>query len=131
MTEKKTGWSDAEIDDARSSTRVITRGKDGAVVRTKGEDADRGRDAPPRCAGPTPPGSATPSGPASSPGWPAGWRTARCAEVGSMLATYVIETVGTQEYVLGTQRGSSTASPRRTARQRGREVAAHLRCPRP
>jgi adenosine kinase len=25
----------------------------------------------------------------------------RCAEVGSMLATYVIETVGTQEYELG------------------------------
>ena len=28
-------------------------------------------------------------------------RPDRCAQVGSMLATYVIETVGTQEYELG------------------------------
>ena len=37
LTETKTGWSQAEIDD-RVTTRVITRGKDGADIRTKGED---------------------------------------------------------------------------------------------
>ena len=45
LTETKTGWSQAEIDD-RVTTRVITRGKDGADIRTKGQDADpraRGR----------------------------------------------------------------------------------------
>ena len=34
LTETKTGWSQAEIDD-RVTTRVITRGKDGADIRTK------------------------------------------------------------------------------------------------
>ncbi len=37
LTETKTGWSQAEIDD-RVTTRVITRGKDGADIRTKGQD---------------------------------------------------------------------------------------------
>ena len=37
-------------------------------------------------------------------GLAAGLAHRECAELGSMLATYVIETVGTQEYVLGTQR---------------------------
>ena len=68
---------------------------------------------PRRSARPTRPASATPSAPASSPGLPGGSTCARCAEVGSMLATYVIETVGTQEYTLG-RAGSSRASPRPT-----------------
>ena len=54
----------------------------------------------------------------------------RCAQVGSMLATYVIETVGTQEYELAQQRflarvaatyGDDAAS----------DIAPHLRCPHP
>ena len=55
----------------------------------------------------------------------------RCAEVGSMLATYVIETVGTQEYELGRARASCPAWPRRTARSRPPRSSAHLTCPRP
>ena len=39
LTETKTGWSQAEIDD-RVTTRVITRGKDGADIRTKGAGPD-------------------------------------------------------------------------------------------
>ena len=54
----------------------------------------------------------------------------RCAEVGSMLATYVIETVGTQEYELGQR-----PLPARLAEAYGAESAAevepHLVCPRP
>ena len=37
-------------------------------------------------------------------GLAAGLPVRRCAELGSMLATYVIETVGTQEYALGKER---------------------------
>ena len=39
LTETKTGWSQDEIDD-RVTTRVITRGKDGADIRTKGAGPD-------------------------------------------------------------------------------------------
>ena len=49
----------------------------------------------------------------------------RCAQVGSLLATYVIETVGTQEYELDRAGTSSSGSPRRTAptpRRRDRAV---------
>ena len=54
----------------------------------------------------------------------------RSAQVGSMLATYVVETVGTQEYELGRRRfldrfahayGADACS----------EIEPHLTCPRP
>jgi hypothetical protein len=54
----------------------------------------------------------------------------RSAQVGALLATYVLETIGTQEYQIGQARflerltkayGSDAAD----------EVAPHLRCPRP
>ena len=44
------------------------------------------------------PASATPSGPASSPRWPGALGLERAAQVGCVLAAYVVETVGTQEY---------------------------------
>jgi len=51
-------------------------------------------------------------------------------EVGSLLAAYVIETVGTQEYVL-----SRTAFLNRLARNFGDDAAAdiapHVVCPQP
>ena len=54
----------------------------------------------------------------------------RCAQVGSLLATYVIETVGTQEYELAQQHFLA-----RIAHTYGDDAAAdiapHLRCPRP
>ena len=37
LTEQKTGWSEADID-AQVTTRVITKGKDGAVIKTRGEE---------------------------------------------------------------------------------------------
>ena len=80
--------------------------------------------------GPTPPASATPSGPASSPASPGGWTTARCAEVGSMLATYVIETVGTQEYELARARFLARLAEA-YGEESAAEVEAHLTCPRP
>lgn len=56
--------------------------------------------APRRSARRTPPASATPSGPAFLSGLAWGVSLERAAQVGCMLATLVIETVGTQEYTL-------------------------------
>ena len=102
----------------RVGTRVTTLGARTAPVERKGEDADRGAGAPARCARPTRPASATRSGPASSPGSPGGSATSGAPQVGSMLATYVIETVGTQEYELGRARLPRPAWPRPTATRR-------------
>ncbi len=63
-------------------------------------------------------------------GLAAGLTTRRCAELGSMLATYVIETVGTQEYVL-----SKSHFLERLAEAYGAESAdeiePHIVCHRP
>ena len=54
----------------------------------------------------------------------------RCAQIGSLLATYVIETVGTQEYDLAQKhflgRFADTYGAEAAA-----EVEANVRCPRP
>ena len=98
LTEQKTGWSAADIE-AQVTTRVITKGKDGAVIITRGEEpievpiageAHR--------ADPTGVGDAFRAG--FLTGLSAGLGHRRCAEIGSLLATYVLETIGTQEYVL-------------------------------
>ncbi|MGL4744950.1 MAG: carbohydrate kinase family protein [Dermatophilaceae bacterium] len=94
----KTGWSQEEID-ARVATRVITRGKDGADIRTRGEEpihvpvvgqVER--------VDPTGVGDAFRAG--FLVGLSGGLGHERCAQLGSVLAAYVLETVGTQEYVL-------------------------------
>ena len=96
MTETKTGWSDAEVL-ARVGVRVTTLGPRG---RSSNEPASR-RSRWRRCrsAGwPIRPASATVSGQDSSPGWRGVLGLERCAQIGSLLATYVLETVGPQEY---------------------------------
>jgi len=128
LTEKKTGWSAGEIAE-RVRTRVTTKGKDGVIVETAGEEPIEvhvAREV--RKADPTGVGDAFRAGFLTGLTWGLGHR--RCAELGSMLATYVIETVGTQEYELGRARflqrfteayGSEAAA----------EVEPHLVCPRP
>ena len=54
----------------------------------------------------------------------------RCAEVGSMLATYVIETVGTQEYELGRARFLQRLAEAYGA-ESAAEIEPHLACPPP
>ncbi|MDE9366412.1 carbohydrate kinase family protein [Luteipulveratus sp. YIM 133132] len=98
LTEQKTGWSGEEILD-RVGTRVITQGKDGAVILRKGEPEIHVPVAGEvKRADPTGVGDAFRAGFLAGLSWDLDLR--RCAEVGSMLATYVIETIGTQEYVL-------------------------------
>ena len=128
LIEHKTGWTHEEVL-ARVGVRVTTLGKDGARVEVAGQ---------PIVEVPTPLEEAkadpTGVGDAFRAGFLAGlaWELSheRCAQIGSLLATYVIETVGTQEYDLAQQHFL-----RRFAEAYGEpaaaEVAAHIRCPRP
>jgi adenosine kinase len=128
LTESKTGWSAADIA-SQVTTRVITKGKDGAVIMTRGEDpievpiageAHR--------ADPTGVGDGFRAG--FLTGLSAGLEYRRCAEIGSLLATYVLETVGTQEYVL-----DKTSFLERLAQSYGDDSAAdvepHITCAKP
>ena len=129
LTAQKTGWSDEEIE-SRVTYRVTTLGKDG--VRITGKDLPEpivvhaAREV--SRADPTGVGDAFRAG--FLTGVVEGLPLRESAELGSMLATYVIETVGTQEYELGTE--SFLA---RLAEAYGREsadlIAAHVRLPRP
>ncbi len=98
LIESKTGWSAEEIAD-RVTTRVITKGKDGCVVQSRGAEAVVVPVAKEiRKVDPTGVGDAFRAG--FLTGLSAGLPHERCAQLGSMLATYVLETVGTQEYTL-------------------------------
>jgi adenosine kinase len=128
LTEQKTGWSADEILE-RVATRVTTHGAKGAVVERKGEE-------PVRVACPTEDAKTDPTGVGDA--FRAGFLAAvawelplrRCAEVGSLLATHVIETVGTQEYQLGRARFLQRLEQAYGAGS-VTEVAPHLRCARP
>ena len=99
MIEQKTGWSHRDVLD-RVGVRIITHGKDGATVETgDGEKVQVPTPQEKRRADPTGVGDAFRAGYVAGLAWELS--PERCAQVGSMLATYVGETVGTQEYVLG------------------------------
>jgi adenosine kinase len=128
LTEKKTGWSSGEVLD-RVQTRVTTLGADGSRIERQGEEAIHVPAVP--VSSPVDP---TGVGDAFRAGFLAGvaWSLPleRCAQVGSLLAAYVIESVGTQEYEL-----SKSASLERFANAYGGvaadEIRPHLHCPRP
>jgi adenosine kinase len=125
LTEQKTGWTEADID-AQVTTRVITKGKAGSVIRTRGEEPIEVPIAlEARRADPTGVGDAFRAG--FLTGLSAGLGHRRCAEIGSLLATYVLETVGTQEYAL-----DERAFLDRLARAYGDDSAAdvepHITC---
>jgi adenosine kinase len=93
---QKTGWSDAEILD-RVGVRIVTLGSQGAKIEAKGKPTitvgvpqEKSR------MDPTGVGDSFRSG--FIAGLAAGLSHERCAQLGAMLATYVIETKGTQEY---------------------------------
>jgi adenosine kinase len=99
LTEQKTGWTSQQILD-RVTTRVTTLGKKGALVERSGSPAVHVTcPHEERKADPTGVGDAFRAGFLAGIGW--GLSDERCAQVGAMLATFVIETVGTQEYDLG------------------------------
>lgn len=128
LVEQKTGWSAEEILD-RVGTRVVTLGAKGVRIDAQGEPSLHVECAPEsRKADPTGVGDAFRAGFLAGLAWGLGHE--RSAQVGSLLAAYVIETVGTQEYELGQARFlarlGEAYGPAAVA-----EVAPHLRCPRP
>lgn len=125
LTEQKTGWSNEEILD-RVGVRVVTKGKDGASILRKGEEPIHVDVAAISGAvDPTGVGDAFRAGFLAGLSW--GLDLRRCAQVGSVLAAHVIETVGTQEYLvredsfldrLGAAYGADAVA----------QVRPHLRC---
>ena len=95
---QKTGWSDAELRE-RIGTLVTTLGGKGVRVQPRGMPeievpvvAERAK------ADPTGVGDAFRAGFLGALSWQLD--VERCAQLGSLLATLVLETVGTQEYVV-------------------------------
>jgi adenosine kinase len=128
LAEQKTGWTAEEILD-RVDTRVTTLGAKGVRIDRKGEPSIHVECAPEdRKLDPTGVGDAFRAGFLAALAWDLGHE--RAAQVGNLLATYVIETVGTQEYELGRarflQRFEDAYGPEAVA-----DVEPHLRCPRP
>jgi len=128
LTEQKTGWTAEEILD-RVGTRVTTLGPKGVRFDAKDEPSIHVECAPEdRKVDPTGLGDGFRAGFLAALGW--GLALERCAQVGSLLAAYVIETKGTQEYELGQrrflERFAGAYGPDAAA-----EVAPHVRCPRP
>lgn len=95
LTEQKTGWTSDEILD-RVGTRVITRGRDGASMLRRGEDPIDVPALTVEAVEATGVGDAFRSGFLAGLAW--GLEPTVCAQVGSTLAAYVVETVGPQEY---------------------------------
>ena len=93
---QKTGWTDAEILEL-VEYRVVTLGSKGAKVESKnGEFVQVGVPKEKAKVDPTGVGDSFRSGFIAGLAW--GLSHERCAQLGSMIATYVIETTGTQEY---------------------------------
>lgn len=119
LTEQKTGWSAEEILD-RVGTRVTTHGAKGVRIERKGEPAisvpvvpvEEKRD-------PTGVGDGFRAGFLSGLSW--GLSYERCAQIGSLIATYVLETVGPQEYSV-----DRTAALARLKATYGEEAAAEI-----
>ncbi|MDO8645790.1 MAG: carbohydrate kinase family protein [Candidatus Planktophila sp.] len=93
---QKTGWSDAEILE-RVKVRVTTLGSKGAKVESAdGEFVQVGCPKEISKTDPTGVGDSFRSGFIAGLAW--GLSHERCAQLGALIATYVIETMGTQEY---------------------------------
>jgi adenosine kinase len=98
LIEQRTGWSADEVLE-HVGVRVTTMGSKGARITSRdGLDISVPVAQEKSIKDPTGVGDAFRAGFLTGLGW--GLSPQRCAEVGSLLATYVIETIGTQEYLL-------------------------------
>ncbi len=128
LIEKKTGWSATEVLD-RVGTQVVTLGAQGVRIERTGKEPIV-VPAVPEIAKvePTGVGDAFRAGFLAALEWDLSLE--RAAQLGCLLAVYVVEQVGTQEYALQQQ-----AFVRRFASAYGEdaaaEIAAHVRTPRP
>ncbi len=96
MIEQKTGWSGEEIL-SRVDIQVTTLGKDGVLVLRRGEaPIERPAAAEVTAVEPTGVGDAFRAGFLAALAW--GLSLEHAAEVGCVLAAYVVETIGPQDY---------------------------------
>ncbi len=94
---QKTGWSDAELFN-QVQVRVVTLGAKGARIEEHGKPTITvGTPAEKAKVDPTGVGDSFRSGFLAGLSW--GLSHERCAQLGSMIATFCIETKGTQEYL--------------------------------
>jgi adenosine kinase len=97
LTLQKTGWSDAELFD-QVQIRVVTLGAKGARIEEHGKPTITvGAPAEKAKVDPTGVGDSFRSGFLAGLSWGLGHE--RCAQLGSMVATFCLETKGTQEYL--------------------------------
>lgn len=123
LIETKTGWSDKEIL-SKVGIRVVTLGAKGVRIEREGEETiEVGVPKEEAKADPTGVGDAFRAGFLSGLAW--GVSLERAAQVGCMLATLVIETVGTQEYKLKRAHFMQRFTERYGEEAAG-EVSAHL-----
>jgi adenosine kinase len=128
LIQQKTGWSADDVL-SRVGTWVITLGAQGVRVERKGEEPIFVAAVPEiKKVEPTGVGDAFRAGFMAALEW--NLSLERAAQLGCLLAVYVVEQVGTQEYVL-----SQKAFVKRFASTYGEdaaaEVAAHVKTPRP
>lgn len=128
LIEKKTGWSADEVL-SRVGTSVVTLGAAGVRVERKGEEPIVVPAVPEiEKVEPTGVGDAFRAGFMAALEWGLGLE--RAAQLGCLLAVYVVEKVGTQEYNL-----SQASFVKRFAAAYGEdaaaEIAAHVKTPRP
>lgn len=96
LVHEKTGWDHDQVL-GLVGTRIVTHGADGVVIHRKGETEIVVPVVPAvEIAEPTGVGDAFRAGFLTATAW--GLSLERAAQVGALLATHVVETVGTQEY---------------------------------
>ncbi|MGH3509960.1 MAG: carbohydrate kinase family protein [Nocardioidaceae bacterium] len=128
LIQKKTGWSADEVLD-HVDTWVVTLGAEGVRVERRGDEPIVVLAVPEiEKVEPTGVGDAFRAGFLAAMEW--GLSLERAAQLGCLLAVYVVEKVGTQEYTL-----HQTSFLRRFAATYGdesaAEIAAHVHAPRP
>ena len=123
LLSRKTGWAPEEVLN-RVGTRIRTHGKDGVHIERQGEPTIEVGAVPATVAAdPTGVGDGLRAGYLAGVAW--GLPPQRCAQLGALVATSVLETVGTQEWQLD----RDNAVKRLTAAygdEAAEEIAAHL-----
>ena len=122
MIEQKTGWSAEEVL-ARVGTHVTTLGAAGVRVLHDGEEIVVRAAAGVSAVEPTGVGDAFRAGFLAALSWQLGFE--RAAQVGCVLAAYVVETVGTQEYSFDAA-GFAARLEASYGADVAREIAPHL-----
>jgi adenosine kinase len=123
LVHAKTGWSDADVLEL-VGTRVTTHGAKGVVVQRRGEpDLHVGVVPANYVADPTGVGDAFRAGFLTATAWGLGLE--RACQVGALLATHVVETIGPQEYAI-TREGFLARLAGTYGEESATEVAPHL-----